>query len=131
MNNMLKWGIENSEVSRTGKPSDAPKTPLDPSALAALMSMAPKSDADLMKDRMAIIDDENADLEARLGAFDDFEQLIENLDNANNLEPLQLWTRLVKHLENTEADLRRYAAWCIGTAVENNARSQERVSYTT
>ena len=127
---MLKWGIENSEVSRTGKTSDAPKTPFDPTALAALMAMAPKSEAELMKDRMAIIDDDEASLEARLGAFDDFEQLIENLDNANNLEPLALWTRLVKHLDNPEAGLRRYAAWCIGTAVENNARSQERVSRT-
>lgn len=128
---MLKWGIENSDVSRTGETSDAPKTSFDPDAMAALMSMRPPSDAELMTDRMAIVADDKATIDARLAAFDDFEQLIEGLDNANNLQVLHLWDPLVKQLDHAEAKMRKYAAWCIGTAVENNARSQERVSRTT
>ena len=77
---------------------------------------------------MQVIQNEEAELEHRGTAFDNFEQLIENLDNANNIESLGLWTPLVEQLENKDAELRRYAAWCCGTAVQNNIRTQERVS---
>ncbi|TVY48200.1 Hsp70 nucleotide exchange factor FES1, partial [Lachnellula cervina] len=60
-------------------------------------------------------------------AFDNFEQLIENLDNANNLGPLALWTPLLGCLESAESEIRRMAAWCAGTAVQNNVSSQERL----
>lgn len=63
----------------------------------------------------------------RLVAFDNFEQLIENLDNANNLGPLALWTPLLSCLGNEEKEIRRMAAWCVGTAVQNNEKSQERL----
>jgi len=66
-------------------------------------------------------------LDDRLIAFDNFEQLIENLDNANNLEPLALWTPLLSCLGNKEGEIRKMAAWCVGTAVQNNERSQERL----
>ena len=129
INNILRWGIENSDASRNSS-AEAPKTALDPNAIAALFGgVMPKSDATVMKESMDIIDDETASLEARLSAFDDFELLVENLDNANNLGPLELWTRLVSHLDNSEAQLRKFAAWCVGTAVENNEKSQERVSH--
>ncbi|KAK5242514.1 hsp70 nucleotide exchange factor fes1 [Cryomyces antarcticus] len=63
----------------------------------------------------------------KVTAFDNFEQLIENLDNANNMESLGLWMPLVQQLDNEEAELRRMAAWCVGTAVQNNVKSQERL----
>jgi len=66
------------------------------------------------------------DLENKLIAFDNFEQLVENIDNANNLEPLKLWEPLLKELENEEGELRAMAAWCIGTAVQNNEKAQEK-----
>jgi hypothetical protein len=70
--------------------------------------------------------DESISLEERLTAFDNFEQLIESLDNANNLSNLSLWTPLIELLSHSDPDFRRYAAWCVGTAVQNNAPSQER-----
>jgi hsp70-interacting protein len=36
---------------------------------------------------------------------------------------------LVDQLDHEEAELRKYAAWCIGTAIENNPRAQERVRF--
>ena len=30
-------------------------------------------------------------------------------------------------LDNEAADMRRMAAWCLGTAVQNNVQAQERV----
>lgn len=124
LNTLLKWGVENSTVSEG---AEAPKTQLSPEALAVLFGGNQKSDAQMMKDNMEVIKREECDLEDRIIAFDNFEQLIENLDNANNLEPLGLWIPLIEQLENKEAELRRFAAWCIGTAVQNNIKTQEKV----
>ena len=60
-------------------------------------------------------------------AFDNFEQLVESIDNANNLASLSLWTPLLDCLAHNEHEMRRMAAWCVGTAVQNNQPSQERL----
>ncbi|KAJ4336588.1 hsp70 nucleotide exchange factor fes1 [Didymella glomerata] len=124
LNTLLKWGVENSNVSEG---AEAAKTTLTPDALAALFGGNQKSDAQMMKDNMEVIKRDDCDLEDRITAFDNFEQLIENLDNANNLEALNLWIPLIEQLENKEAELRRFAAWCIGTAVQNNIKTQEKL----
>ena len=67
-------------------------------------------------------------MDNKLTAFDNFEQLIESIDNANNLEPLGLWTPLIQLLEHDEADMRRMAAACLGTVVQNNEKGQDKVS---
>jgi len=124
LNTLLKWGVENSKVAE----GTEPKTQLNAEALAALFGGGNmKSDAQMMKDNMEVIKREECDLEDRITAFDNFEQLIENLDNANNLESLNLWIPLIAQLESKEAEMRRYAAWCIGTAVQNNIKTQEKL----
>lgn len=130
LNNLLKWGIQNSQASRThGASADQPATQIDAEALRQLVTgMSGPSDAELMQESMQVIRNEEAELEHRTTAFDNFEQLIENLDNANNIENLGLWTPLIEQLQHKEPDLRFYAAWCCGTAVQNNIRTQERVS---
>jgi hsp70-interacting protein len=125
LNTLLKWGVENSQVSAGAEP---PKTSLTPEALAALFGGGNvKSDAQMMKDNMEVIKRDECELEDRITAFDNFEQLIENLDNANNIESLGLWTSLIDQLENKEPELRTFAAWCCGTAVQNNIKTQERL----
>ena len=131
LNDLLKWSIENGETSRADPSAEeeAPvhRTQLTPDVMAALMGGP--SDADLMKAAMEIIksDDPEATLEDKIIAFDNFEQLIESLDNANNIAPLSLWTPLLDQLSNPEKELRKMAAWCIGTAVQNNIKTQERL----
>ena len=135
MNQLLKWSIENSEASRNGPAStsdtkaERPDWPsgqsLNPEALRSLMGGP--SDADLMKESMAAIESPDMTIENKLVAFDNFEQLIENIDNANNMQSLRLWTPLVGQLDSLESDMRRMAAWCLGTAVQNNVKAQERV----
>jgi hsp70-interacting protein len=126
LNTVLKWGIENSAASATAE-SDR-KTQLSQEAVAALFAAQDhKSDGDYMMENMAVIRDPEMKLDDRIQAFDNFEQLVENLDNANNLEALGLWMPLVEQLENEHTDLRYFAAWCCGTAVQNNLRTQERV----
>ena len=154
MNSLLKWGIENSVPSSTPSapngptavtahsseaptpeaaastapaPPTAPSTGsnLNPELLSALFGGP--SEADLMRAAMDVLTDPTATRDNKLIAFDNFEQLIESLDNANNLEPLKLWTPLLSLLADAEPEMRRMAAWCVGTAVQNNARSQERL----
>ena len=132
MNQLLKWSIENSETpsadptSTTDPKAERPSgRPLNPEALKSLLGGP--SDADLMKESMAAILSPQIALENKLVAFENFEQLIENLDNANNMEVLGLWAPLVQLLKSDEAELRRYAAWCVGTAVQNNVKAQEKL----
>lgn len=89
--------------------------------------MGGPSDADLMKEAMTIIISPETTEDAKMTAFDNFEQLVENLDNANNMEPLGLWSPLLGQLDADAADMRMMAAWCVGTAVQNNVKSQERL----
>ena len=133
LNNLLKWGIENTPkdpsnpdtTNNNAQPAETAVRSINADALRALMGGP--SDADMMVQSMASIKDPNISLEDKLVAFDNFEQLIENLDNANNMESLKLWTPMVDTLADPEPELKRYACWCIGTAVQNNAKSQERV----
>lgn len=126
MSNLLQWSIENSEAGRP--PGAEPNQSRGLSADALRSIMGGPSDADLMRESMSIIvsSDPEIDLPSKLTAFDNFEQLVENIDNANNLQPLGLWTPLVSQLDHPAVDLRRMAAWCIGTAVQNNVAAQER-----
>lgn len=139
MNNLLKWSIENSTASQpqqqsqqqnNNEPSSETATPaanrgVNPEMLRALFGGP--SEAELMKAAMEALHSEEVDLENKLIAFDNFEQLVESVDNANNMEPLGLWSPLVKLLEHEEAEMRRMAAWCVGTAVQNNEKAQDRV----
>lgn len=130
MNNLLKWGIQNSTNAQQSSDSNndgsqAPRTNVTPQMLNALFGGP--SEADLMKAAMEALHSDEVDLENKLVAFDNFEQLVESIDNANNLEPLGLWTPLVELLKHKEPDMRRMAAWCIGTAVQNNEKAQDKL----
>ncbi|KAL9060081.1 MAG: hypothetical protein Q9206_001210 [Seirophora lacunosa] len=132
MNQLLKWSIENSDATRNDPTASTdPKAErpsgqgLNAEAIQALMGGP--SDAELMKQSMAAIESPDVSLDQKLVAFDNLEQLIETVDNANNMQPLGLWTPLKEQLASHEADMRRMAAWCMGTAVQNNQQSQERL----
>jgi len=128
LNELLKWSVENSSTT-ANDPEAAPPTNrgFNPEALNSLFGGP--SDADLMLASMSAIlsTDPEITVDDKLVAFDNFEQLIENLDNANNLGPLALWTPLLSCLEHEESEIKKMAAWCVGTAVQNNEKSQERL----
>lgn len=130
LNDLLKWSIENSDATRNDPTAQvAPNggTQLTPELLSAIMGGP--SEADLMKANMEIIvtNDESVSHDDKLVAFDNFEQLIESLDNANNIANLGLWTPLLDQLRSDKSDVRKMAAWCVGTAVQNNAVTQEKL----
>ncbi|KAK6361969.1 hypothetical protein TWF730_005674 [Orbilia blumenaviensis] len=122
MEKVLAWSVAASAPEQEGEDRQLPR--LDQDALAQLL-MGGKSDADMMIEAMQCITDPSATLENREIAFDNLEQLVENLDNANNMENLKLWEPLVQQLHAVEKEMRFMAAWCIGTAVQNNEKSQD------
>ncbi|CAG8959649.1 hypothetical protein HYFRA_00001552 [Hymenoscyphus fraxineus] len=127
MSTLLKWSVENSSATAADPTAPPPQSTLNPEALAALFGGP--SDADLMVSSMSAIttSDPEVTVSDKIVAFDNFEQLIENLDNANNLGPLNLWTPLLGCLAHEEGEIRMMAAWCVGTAVQNNVSCQERL----
>ncbi|KAI0398067.1 nucleotide exchange factor Fes1-domain-containing protein [Xylariaceae sp. FL0594] len=128
LNELLKWSIENStRADDTTESTNAPRSTLTPELMAALMGGP--SDAELMVASMQAIqsDDPEISLSSKVTAFDNLEQLIESLDNANLLSKLGLWTPLLECLAHPEAEIRKMAAWCTGTAVQNNEPCQERL----
>ncbi|KAI0791034.1 nucleotide exchange factors-like protein [Abortiporus biennis] len=120
MESLLRWGIEHS----AGQPAQpAPRLDLDPGIIDAILG---KPDAELMKEALAIALDESKDEDDRIQALDDFEMLIESIDNANDLEKLKMWEPIHKLLISpTSTDgIKRQVLWIIGTAVQNNPSAQ-------
>ncbi|KAJ7607317.1 armadillo-type protein [Roridomyces roridus] len=124
MESLLRWGIENSANANDGSnPPPAPRQDLDPGIIDMILG---KSDAVLMKEDMAIAQDESQSESARIDALDHLEMLIEQIDNANNLEKLQMWTPLQKLIESAPTpELKMQALWVIGTALQNNPAAQD------
>ena len=129
LNQLLQWSIEHSDGSKNDSTTQNrdPSRGLNAQALAELLGGP--SDADRMRGAMAAIiaPEEQVNLENKMIAWDNFEQLVEGIDNANNLESLGLWTPLLQQLDNAEAENRRMAAWCVSTAVQNNVKCQEKL----
>jgi hsp70-interacting protein len=126
-NNILRWAVENSDASRSGDAPAQPRTKLDSGAIDALFGGGKD-----LKDMMNIIEatdgHENAIMKERIETFEDLEEHVSQIDNAMGFASTDLWTRLVDLLDHPEPEIRLWAAWCCGTAVENTPRVQERVS---
>ncbi|KAJ5972770.1 Armadillo-like helical [Penicillium vulpinum] len=131
MNKLLKWSVTNSQASvgadGEAAPQDLPKAASNLTPQMVNTLFGGPSEADLMRAAMEVVHDNESDMENKLIAFDNFEQMIEGIDNANNLVPLNLWKPLVELLKHDEAEIRRYAAWCVGTAVQNNPKAQDQL----
>ncbi len=131
LNQLLQWSVENSAASKNDPTTHSTDQQRDPShglnAAALAELLGGPSDADRMRQAMtAIIAPlSEVDLENKLIAWDNLEQLIENIDNANNMHSLGMWQPLVAQLDNEEAEMRKWAAWCLSTAVQNNIKCQE------
>ncbi|KAK7688783.1 hypothetical protein QCA50_008323 [Cerrena zonata] len=122
MQSLLRWSIENSTPNDAGTPP-APRSDLDPAIIDQILG---RPDAELMKENLQVALDEERELDDRVQALDNFEMLVENIDNANDLEKLKLWELLHGLLtsETSEDDIKRLVLWIVGTAVQNNPSAQ-------
>ncbi|ORY24290.1 nucleotide exchange factor Fes1-domain-containing protein [Naematelia encephala] len=83
-----------------------------------------KPDSAVMKEKMEIAMDESREVDERVEALDDFEMLIEFIDNANNMAVLKLWKPILELLQSPHPSIVSRACWVIGTAVQNNLKAQ-------
>jgi len=124
MQSLLRWSIENSTTSSdAAEAATQPRKDLDPAIIDHILG---KPDAELMKEALSIAVDETKPEDARLQALDDFEMLVENIDNANDLVKLRMWEPLQKLLESPSSSdgIKTNTLWIIGTAVQNNPAAQ-------
>ena len=114
MEKLLHWSIANAQgdkeaIEKAGKP--------DPKLLEQLFGGGGQDDPTLMMENMKLVTNPEVDLENKLIAMDNFEMLIENLDNANNIENLKLWESIIKVLSYEEAELRSIALSIVGLSL--------------
>ncbi|KAI0252250.1 nucleotide exchange factors-like protein [Lactifluus subvellereus] len=124
MQSLLRWGIENSanDDSTGGVAPLTQRTDLDPGIIDAILG---RPDSELMKEALAKAQDVSLDEDVRMTALDDLEMLVENIDNANDLEKLGMWEPLQGLLASPSDDVKTQALWVIGTAVQNNPAAQK------
>jgi len=121
MDSLLRWGIENSSPGDRAAVSE--RRDLDPAIIDHILG---KPDAQLMKEALDVALDGSRDEDQRIAAMDDLEMLVENIDNANNLQKLKMWEPLhgLVGLPSTTDGLRLQTLWVLGTALQNNPAAQ-------
>ncbi|CAG8460477.1 2084_t:CDS:2 [Ambispora leptoticha] len=127
---LLKWAITNSNTDTAEGEQQQPapdvkergQRRIDPEIIDAILG---KSDAVRMKEAIASISDPNETVENKEIAFDNLEMLVEQIDNANDIEKMNLWPKLISFLSFAETSLRIQALWVCGTAVQNNIKAQK------
>ncbi|KNC99601.1 uncharacterized protein SPPG_04989 [Spizellomyces punctatus DAOM BR117] len=119
---LLQWAVTHTTDESSAIPErPVTREPIDPKWIDVILG---KDDAVKMKECVETIRGTEKSLDDKLAAFDELEMLVESLDNANDLRPLSLWTPIIDQLSSQEPKMRMYAAWVLGTAVQNNPRSQ-------
>lgn len=124
MENLLRWGIEHSTRDENGQPvTPQPRQGLDPGVIDAILG---KPDSVLMQEALAAAVDERKDEDERIQSLDNFEMLIEQIDNANNIEKMKMWETLHGLLTSPSStdSIKMQTLWIAGTAVQNNPSAQ-------
>ncbi|CAH6723839.1 hsp70 nucleotide exchange factor Fes1p [[Candida] jaroonii] len=121
MDKLLAWSVaqqsgDKEAIEKIGKP--------DEKVLSQLFGGP--DEPTLMKQSIDIVNDPTVELKDKEIALENFEMLIENLDNANNIENMKLWSSIVKLLDGETPDsLRILAVSIISIAVQNNDKAQD------
>ncbi|KAJ1728588.1 hsp70 nucleotide exchange factor fes1 [Coemansia biformis] len=125
MDSLLKWAILNGATAGEDAPArqagDLEPRKLDPAIIDAILG---KPASVQMTECLDAVEHSETPLEAREIALDDLEMLVENIDNASNIQPLGLWPRLIKLYGDAEPSVRIGALWVSGTAVQHNPKAQ-------
>lgn len=122
MEKLLQWSIaqqtgDKEAMERIGAP--------DPEMLKQLFGGSGPDEPTLMRQAIYVAKNVDAEDEHKLGALENFEMLIENLDNANIIQNLKLWPDIIELLSSPNKEISVLAASIIATATQNNPPSQE------
>jgi len=130
MEKLLQWAVNHSDNSalhdqaeaiRRGEAKPDPSR-YDPKVIEAILG---KDDATRMKEAVECISNPEDTVENKVIALDNLELLIEGIDNARNIENMNLWPAIIKQLSASDPKVRLGTAWVCGTAVQNNTQAQD------
>lgn len=128
MEKLLQWATaQQSDDPEVRARAPAP----DPKVLAQVLGAdTGKDEVTLMKEDISVVlcDDPRISIDDKLAALEDFELLIQNLDNANNISPMGIWpeiNKLYNYQGEEQDEVRGMAALITGTAVQNNSKCQD------
>ncbi|KAI9226899.1 MAG: armadillo-type protein [Piptocephalis tieghemiana] len=125
MNNLLNWAILNTATEGEDAKGASPARPLqelDPNVIDLILG---KDDSTQMKEFVAVASSDLATTEQKELALEDLETLVGQIDNAQNLESLNLWEPLLDLLTSPDPRVRKGVAWVCGTAVQNHPKVKE------
>jgi hypothetical protein len=121
---LLSWAVINQATEKEDTTTAGPTNvePIDSKWIELIMG---KPDSARMKELVEILKN-GTSLQEKMNAADELEMLVEQVDNANDLQPLKCWPELLFVLQNdTEPEVRKFVAWIMATAVQNNPKAQD------
>lgn len=120
MEKLLQWSI----AQQTGD-KDVQDKIGQPDAKMLLQLFGGPDEPTLMKQSMMVVANPEAADEDKEVALENFEMLIENLDNANNIENMKLWPAVIDQLYSENQTFQVLAASIVAIATQNNPSSQD------
>ncbi|KAF9960617.1 hsp70 nucleotide exchange factor fes1 [Mortierella alpina] len=126
MNELLKWSIinqatESEDAPARTAPPPKPMEKMDPGLIEAILG---KSETQMMMEALNVIKNPNATTDEKELAWEDFEMLIQQIDNAADIDNMKMWPPILEELKNPNPKFREQAAWVCGTATQNNPKAQ-------
>ncbi len=121
---LLRWGIENSDLDAlraSAEDADAQPKRWDPELVEYILG---KDDAVRIREETAVFVDAQRPAEDRLAAWENLEMLVEQIDNAVNVDRMSLWPGIFGVLGEADARVVRCAYSLVGTAAQNNPEVQ-------
>ncbi|OBA19119.1 Fes1-domain-containing protein [Metschnikowia bicuspidata var. bicuspidata NRRL YB-4993] len=119
MEKLLQWSI----AQQTGDKETQEKIG-QPDPKMLLQLFGGPDEPTLMKQSMMVASNPEATDEDKEIALENFEMLIENLDNANNIENMRLWPAVIDQLHSENQTFQVLSASIIAIATQNNTPSQ-------
>jgi len=126
MNELLKWSIinqatESEDAPARTAPPPKPMEKMDPGLIEAILG---KSETQMMMEALNVIKNPNATADEKELAWEDFEMLIQQIDNAADIDNMKMWPPILEELKNPNPKFREQAAWVCGTSTQNNPKAQ-------
>ncbi|KAK1571343.1 hypothetical protein Q3G72_015376 [Acer saccharum] len=134
LDGMLQWAIGHSDpvkLKETAQDvqrlslSELKKRQLEIKELMERLKMP--SDAQLMQIALDDLNNSSLSLEDRHHALQELLVLVEPIDNANDLCKLGGLAVLIRELNHPDTDVRKFSAWILGEASQNNPFVQKQI----
>jgi len=120
---LLRFCLEHSDGGALTEGNVPQRDPADYKWLREALNDL-KTDVDRMKKLSAMISSPESTQADKVASLEELQYLVEDIDNATDLHKINGFVPVADLLESTSEELRRWAAWVVMTAVQNNPWSQ-------